>query len=110
MAGRKAVLSWEDTKAANPCVPKDHSGSFEYGGTTMEMKSAGDGSTFDSCSKLVFTVMKADADCGFLKKVGGYLSNVHSTALRLCAIQDGTCSRTARPSFSRVPSLIEALG
>ena len=26
MAGRAAVLAWEEAKSANPCVPVDHTG------------------------------------------------------------------------------------
>lgn len=32
MAARAATLDWAETAVANPCVPLDHSGMFEYGG------------------------------------------------------------------------------
>ena len=64
MAGRAAVLAWEETKAANPCIPADHSGTYEYSGLSYDLISTPSGASFDSCSKLVTTVLKQDADCG----------------------------------------------
>jgi hypothetical protein len=37
MAARAATLDWEATAAANPCVPLDHIGSFEYGNKQHEL-------------------------------------------------------------------------
>ena len=64
MAGRAAVLSYEETKAANPCIPADHTGTYEYSGLSYDLISAPSGASFDACSKLITTVLKQDADCG----------------------------------------------
>lgn len=64
MAGRAAVLSYEETKQANPCVPADHSGVYTYNELSVDLMSAPSGASFDGCSKLVTTVLKQDADCG----------------------------------------------
>ena len=64
MAGRAAVLAWEETKQANPCVPSDHIGIYEYGGLSYDLVAAPSGAAFDACSKLVTIVLKQDADCG----------------------------------------------
>jgi len=64
MAGRAAVLAFEETRAANPCIPADHSGSYEYAGAVHELTSHPDGASFAACSKLVAMVLKLDADCG----------------------------------------------
>ena len=41
MAARAATLDWAETAAANPCVPLDHTGIFDYGGRAHEMVSRG---------------------------------------------------------------------
>ena len=64
MAGRAAVLAWEETRAANPCVPTDHKGTYEYGGTTYELAPHQAGPSFDQCAKVVHLVLKLDMDCG----------------------------------------------
>ncbi|KAK9791621.1 hypothetical protein WJX73_002786 [Symbiochloris irregularis] len=64
MAGRAAVLDWEDTRAANPCIPNDHAGTYEYGGKTYQLAGSSSGAAFDACSKVVKLVLKLDADCG----------------------------------------------
>jgi hypothetical protein len=43
MAARAATLDWEATAAANPCVPLDHTGSFEYGNKHHELHAAKQG-------------------------------------------------------------------
>ena len=64
MAGRAAVLAWEEAKSANPCVPVDHTGTYEYGGTTYNLVPLQAGPTFEACTKLVHLVMKLDMECG----------------------------------------------
>jgi hypothetical protein len=64
MAGRAAVLAWEETKQANPCVPSDHTGIYQYGGLSYNLVASPSGASFESCSKLVTLVLKQDADCG----------------------------------------------
>ena len=46
MAGRAAVLAWEEAKAANPCVLGDHQGSYEYGGMKYELVAHPAGASF----------------------------------------------------------------
>lgn len=43
MAARAATLDWEETAAANPCVPLDHTGSFDYGNKRHELRAAKQG-------------------------------------------------------------------
>lgn len=64
MAGRAAVLSEEGAKEGHPCVPAGHSGSYEYGGKTMEMKPHADGSHHERCEAVVLTAMKHQSECG----------------------------------------------
>ncbi|EIE24311.1 apyrase [Coccomyxa subellipsoidea C-169] len=64
MAGRAAVLSWEEAKAANPCVLADHQGAYEYGGMKYELIAHPAGPTYDACSKLVKVVLRQDLACG----------------------------------------------
>ena len=64
MAGRAAVLAWEEAKAANPCVLGDHQGSYEYGGMKYELVAHPAGASFDSCSKLVKMVLRQNLECG----------------------------------------------
>ena len=64
MAGRAAVLAWEETRAANPCIPADHSGTYEYAGAVHELTSHPDGASFGTCSKLITMVLKLETDCG----------------------------------------------
>ena len=64
MAGRAAVLAWEETKAANPCVPSQHSGTYEYGGVAYTLAAHPSGASFESCARLVSLVLQQDADCG----------------------------------------------
>ena len=64
MAGRAAVLAWEEAKAANPCVLADHQGTYEYGGMKYELQSHPAGSGFEACSKLVRLVLRQDLACG----------------------------------------------
>ena len=64
MAGRAAVLAWEETRGANPCVHHEHAGTFEYGDVTYQLTGDPGGSTFDACSKLIHLVLRLDADCG----------------------------------------------
>ena len=64
MAGRAAVLAWEETKQANPCIPSDHTGVYEYGGLSYDLVAAPSGASFESCGKLVTLVLKQDLDCG----------------------------------------------
>lgn len=64
MAGRAAVLAWEETQQANPCIPRDHSGVYEYGGLSYDLVSAPSGASFESCGRLVKLVLKQDLDCG----------------------------------------------
>ncbi len=64
MAGRAAVLAWEETRAANPCIPADHTGTYEYAGAIHELAAHPDGASFATCSKLISMVLKLDADCG----------------------------------------------
>lgn len=64
MAGRAAVLSWEEAKAANPCILADHQGTYEYGGMKYELVAHPSGSTFDACSKLVQMVLQQNKECG----------------------------------------------
>jgi len=98
MAGRAAVLAWEETKQANPCVPSDHTGNYEYGGLSYDLVAAPSGASFESCSKLVTLVLKQDADCG-APVVCAFPS------LRLDALH-GACSVcTAMFIFPRAPTL-----
>lgn len=69
MAGRAAVLAWEETKEANPCIPLDHTGVYEYAGLSYSLFATPSGASFESCSKLVSLVLNQDADCG-APKVG----------------------------------------
>lgn len=64
MAGRAAVLAWEETKQANPCIPSDHTGVYEYGGLSYDLVAAPSGASFETCGKLVTMVLKQDLDCG----------------------------------------------
>jgi apyrase len=64
MAGRAAVLAWEETRGANPCIPTDHSGIFEYGGTKYELQPSPDGASSSACLKLVQLVLKQSEPCG----------------------------------------------
>ena len=64
MAGRAAVLAWEEAKAANPCILGDHQGSYEYGGMKYELVSHPSGASFGSCSKLVKLVLRQNQACG----------------------------------------------
>ncbi|BDA45973.1 Apyrase 2 [Coccomyxa sp. Obi] len=64
MAGRAAVLSWEEARAANPCVLADHKGAYEYGGMKYELVAHPSGPTFDACSKLVKLVLRQNLECG----------------------------------------------
>ena len=64
MAGRAAVLAWEEAKSANPCVPVDHSGTYEYGGTVYNLVPQTEGPGFEACAKLVHLVLKPDMECG----------------------------------------------
>lgn len=64
MAGRAAVLAWEEARAANPCVPTDHSGVFEYGGQTYDLVPHPEGASAASCAKLVRLVLKQNEPCG----------------------------------------------
>ena len=70
MAGRAEVLAWEETKAANPCIPIDHAGTYDYAGVTYDLMPSAKGSTFDACAKVVNMVLKLDADCGAPKVRG----------------------------------------
>ena len=58
------MLAWEETRAANPCVPTDHKGTYEYGGTTYELTPHQSGPSFDQCAKVVHLVLKLDMECG----------------------------------------------
>lgn len=64
MAGRAAVLAWEEARAANPCVPTDHSGIFEYGGQTYDLMPHPEGASASGCAKLVKLVLKQNEPCG----------------------------------------------
>lgn len=64
MAGRAAVLAWEETRAANPCIPNDQKGSYEYAGVTYQLAGQASGASFEACSKVVNLVLKLEADCG----------------------------------------------
>ncbi|KAK9807066.1 hypothetical protein WJX72_012473 [[Myrmecia] bisecta] len=64
MAGRAAVLAWEETRQANPCIPTDHEGVYEYGGQKHTLVSAPDGPSFATCQKLVRLVLKQNEPCG----------------------------------------------
>lgn len=64
MAGRAAVLAWEEAKAANPCILADHQGSYEYGGMAYELVSHPAGASFDACSRLVKMVLRQNQECG----------------------------------------------
>ena len=64
MAGRAAVLAWEEAKAANPCILGDHQGAYEYGGMKYELVSHPAGASFDACSKLVKLVLRQNQACG----------------------------------------------
>ena len=69
MAGRAAVLAWEESRSQNPCVPRDHTGTYEYGGVALPLAAHPDGPSFDTCSRLVQVVLHEDQDCG-APKVG----------------------------------------
>ena len=69
MAGRAEVLAWEETRAANPCVPSDHTGVYVYGGKEHTLVAAPSGASFDACAKVVLQVLQHDKDCG-APKVG----------------------------------------
>jgi hypothetical protein len=69
MAGRAAVLAYEEAKEANPCVSKDHKGTFEYGGLKHVLMPHPKGSTFETCTRLIDMVLNRDKDCG-APKVG----------------------------------------
>ena len=58
------MLSWEEAKAANPCVLADHQGVYEYGGMKYELVAHPAGPAFASCSKLVKLVLRQELDCG----------------------------------------------
>lgn len=64
MAGRAAVLSEEGVEDGHPCVPAGHSGTYEYAGSTMSMKPTKDGSSPETCSKVVLSALKHQAECG----------------------------------------------
>lgn len=64
MAGRAAVLAFEEAKAANPCVLGGHQGSYEYGGMAYELVAHPAGASFDSCSRLVKMVLRQNLECG----------------------------------------------
>ncbi len=64
MAGRAAVLAWEEAKAANPCILGDHQGAYEYGGMKYELVAHPSGASFDACSKLVKMVLRQNLECG----------------------------------------------
>ena len=64
MAGRAAVLAWEEAKAANPCILADHQGSYEYGGMKYDLVSHPAGATFQTCSTLVQLVLRQNLECG----------------------------------------------
>jgi hypothetical protein len=64
MAGRAAVLSWEQARAANPCVLADHQGTYEYGGIKYDLVPHPAGAGFAACSKLVKLVLRQELDCG----------------------------------------------
>ena len=80
MAGRAAVLAWEETKQANPCIPSDHTGVYEYGGLSYDLVAAPSGASFETCGKLVTMVLKQDLDCG-APAVSPPTSNLDSQAL-----------------------------
>lgn len=82
MAGRAAVLAWEETREANPCIPRDHTGVYEYGGLSYDLASAPSGASFEACSKLVTLVLKQDADCG--APVVSHESKVSKPSLACC--------------------------
>jgi apyrase len=67
MAARAATLDWEATAAANPCVPLDHTGSFEYGNKHHELHAAKQGADFGMCTKVVSQVMAIGGECGVPK-------------------------------------------
>lgn len=58
------MLAWEETKQANPCIPSDHTGIYEYGGLSYDLVAAPSGASFEACGKLVTLVLKQDLDCG----------------------------------------------
>ena len=47
MAGRAAVLAWEEAKAANPTILEDHQGSYKYGGLKYEKVSHPGSASFE---------------------------------------------------------------
>ena len=64
MAGRAAVLAWEEAKAANPCILGDHQGAYEYGGMKYELVAHPSGASFETCSMLVKMVLRQNQACG----------------------------------------------
>ncbi|KAL3145004.1 hypothetical protein ABBQ32_003506 [Trebouxia sp. C0010 RCD-2024] len=64
MAGRAAVLAWEEARKANPCVPTDHTGTFEYGGQTYDLIPSLEGASRAACERLVTLVLKQNEPCG----------------------------------------------
>ena len=64
MAGRAAVLSEDGMEEGHPCVPAGHIGTYEYAGKTMAMKAHKDGSSQESCEKVVLSALKHQAECG----------------------------------------------
>ena len=64
MAGRAAVLAWEEAKAANPCILADHQGHYEYGGMQYDLVSHPAGASFQACSTLVQLVLRQNLECG----------------------------------------------
>lgn len=67
MAARAATLDWAETAAANPCVPLDHAGMFEYGGKQHNLVATKEGAEFGTCTKLVSQVMAIGGKCGVPK-------------------------------------------
>lgn len=64
MAGRAAVLAWEEARGANPCIPTDHSGVFEYGGQKYDLIPHPEGASAATCARLVKLVLKQNEPCG----------------------------------------------
>ncbi len=85
MAGRAAVLSWEEARAANPCVLADHKGAYEYGGMKYELVAHPSGPTFDACSKLVKLVLRQNLECGAPQVRAGFPYPCMSLAPCPCA-------------------------
>lgn len=67
MAGRAAVLA-EDPNGpdddSHPCVPKGHSGGYEYGGKTLPAVGHADGSDHEECAATVLAAMRHRDRCG----------------------------------------------